>query len=129
MIKAKPKEANYEFTDEELSVHLAIEFETGTYTLWAKDNKLDFNFMGSEPARGKRIISLMLAATDYALKSIKFGRAWENVADTIKATVTTDIEIGSVRPKPVELATFDDPNGGSEDDSNSPHSNPNRERV
>lgn len=96
MIKSTPKEASYEFTDDEIKIGLTIEIEDGTYTLWTEDRKLDFSFVNSEPAHSKRVIALMMAATEYAIQVLKQGNGWENVTDSIKATVKTEIEIGAI---------------------------------
>lgn len=122
MIKSKPTEAHYVFTDEELTITIVVDIKDRQFSMWTGDNSKEFEFLCVDVDRANRIMALMLAATEHAKQVIKYGHGWENVTDTIKATVTTEIEIGSIRNESEELTEEHETNWLGVINSNPPHS-------
>lgn len=130
MIIAQPKRAEYVFTDDDIKIRIEVDFISKSFTIFTKESQLDFCFLDCDIDRAKRVISLMLAATEYARQAINGNRGWENVTDHIKSTIRTDIEIDALYPKQVSLSddptsveTHDGTDGKNKDDSNTPHGN------
>lgn len=132
MITAKAKELNYEFTDGTNKIHLEI--ENGKFTLWNMwngDQTLDFCFLSADPDESKSLINLILAATEYAGRIIKYQEAGfpAEIAVKSKIEITSYIDVNTIHPKTLDLRTGPlehKADGQSEDDCNTPYSDAER---